>query len=359
MIKRMYLVGGAVRDQLLDREPKDFDYVVTGFTVDEMKEMYGEPIGVDFPVWLDEDNNEIAMARTERSTGNGYNDFQVDIENVTIEQDLCRRDLTINSIAQEVDLSTKQPITTSLVDPYDGVHDILTRTLRNTSGAFIEDPLRVLRLARFSARYPDFNISPHTLELARMIDLSSLQKERVWAETEKALYETSPDKYFTTLKDIGYLSYYRPKGGFVLRQRKEVVPFETATRWTIVTGNFNKEMSEKFNPTQLCTFIASQSSTLNIVRHNMVTLAKFLVSMGVNHEHNQPFITAMSRAIDCDWISDLAIDAREEFRRCVRVPELLNGPAIRRSLDEQRTEAIINICKEKYSEKTIYPRKIG
>lgn len=359
MIKRMYLVGGAVRDQLLDREPKDFDYVVTGFTIAEMKEMYGEPIGADFPVWLDEDNNEVAMARTERSTGDGYNDFQVDIENVTIEQDLARRDLTMNSIAQEVDPSTKEPITTSLVDPYDGVNDILTLTLRHTSGAFIEDPLRVLRLARFSARYPEFKISLSTMELARMIDLSSLQKERVWAETEKALYETSPDKYFTTLRDIGYLSYYRPKGGMVLRQRKEVDPFETATRWAIVTGNYDQELSEKFNPTQLCTFIASQSSTLNTVRHHMVTLAKFLVILGVNHEHNQPFITAMARATGQDWIGELAKNSREEFARCVCIPEQLKGPDIRRDLDNQRIDVIINICKEKYSEKTIYPRKIG
>jgi tRNA nucleotidyltransferase (CCA-adding enzyme) len=196
---QVYRVGGAVRDALLGWPVVDNDWVVVGATPEAMRKRGFKPVGRDFPVFLHPDTaEEYALARTERKSGRGYAGFEVHASpDVTLKEDLLRRDLTINAIAQSVE--------GALTDPFNGQGDIEQRVLRHISVAFSEDPLRVLRTARFLARYASlgFTIADETLALMRQVsrsgELEHLAAERVWVETEKALGEPSPEVYFTTL----------------------------------------------------------------------------------------------------------------------------------------------------------------
>jgi len=206
-----YLVGGAVRDALLGLPVKDRDWVVVGQTQAAMEAAGYRAVGKDFPVFLHPDTHEEhALARTERKSGTGYRGFVVDADpSVTLEEDLGRRDLTINAIAQDAD--------GTLIDPFGGQADIATRTLRHVSDAFIEDPVRVLRAARFTARLADhgFTIADETLSLMRrMVDdgeVDHLVPERVWQETEAALRAPVPRAYLDTLRDCGALVRLLPE----------------------------------------------------------------------------------------------------------------------------------------------------
>jgi len=207
----IYLVGGAVRDQLLGRPVVDRDWVVVGATPEEMLAAGYRAVGKDFPVFLHGDSKEeYALARTERKTGRGYHGFTFHAEpTVTVEQDLERRDLTINAIAQHDD--------GRLVDPYGGVGDIEARLLRHVSEAFVEDPVRVLRVARFAARYAPlgFRVADETMALMRRMveegEVDHLVPERVWAETRKALAEPMPDVFVRVLRDCGALHVLFPE----------------------------------------------------------------------------------------------------------------------------------------------------
>lgn len=207
----VYRVGGAVRDMLLGWPVYDNDWVVVGATPEIMRKRGFKPVGRDFPVFLHPDTaEEYALARTERKSGHGYGGFEVHASpEVTLEEDLLRRDLTINAIAQSAD--------GALTDPFNGREDIEQRVLRHISTAFSEDPLRVLRTARFLARYASlgFTIAPETLALMTQVSLSGelehLAAERVWVETEKALGEPSPEVYFTTLERCNALSVWWPE----------------------------------------------------------------------------------------------------------------------------------------------------
>lgn len=207
----VYRVGGAVRDELLGWPVYDNDWVVVGATPGTMRKRGFKPVGRDFPVFLHpETAEEYALARTERKSGHGYVGFEVHASpDVSLEEDLMRRDLTINAIAQ----STEGELT----DPFNGQGDIERRVLRHISSAFSEDPLRVLRTARFLARYASlgFTIADETLALMRQVshsgELEHLAAERVWVETEKALGEPSPDVYFTTLDDCDALNVWWPE----------------------------------------------------------------------------------------------------------------------------------------------------
>ncbi len=202
---RRYLVGGAVRDRLLGRPAGDRDYVVVGSTPEAMLAAGFKPVGKDFPVFLHpETNEEHALARTERKTAPGYRGFTVHADaGVTLEDDLLRRDFTINAIAEADD--------GSLVDPYGGVADIQARVLRHVSPAFAEDPVRILRAARFLARFAvlGFTVAPETLALMRTMvaagEVDALVAERVWQETKKALEEASPSAFLGLLRDCGAL----------------------------------------------------------------------------------------------------------------------------------------------------------
>lgn len=201
----VYLVGGAVRDRLLGRPVKERDWVVVGATPETMTERGFRPVGKDFPVFLHPlSNEEYALARTERKTARGYHGFAIHASpDVTLEQDLERRDLTVNAMAETPD--------GRLVDPFQGYRDLQKRRLRHVSPAFAEDPVRILRLARFTARYAplDFTPAPETMALCRaMVDdgeVDSLVPERVWQELARALMEPCPETFIQVLRDCGAL----------------------------------------------------------------------------------------------------------------------------------------------------------
>lgn len=208
---RRYLVGGAVRDRLLNRPVHERDWVVTGATPEDMEALGYKPVGKDFPVFLHpQTKEEHALARTERKSGRGYHGFTVyAAPDVTLEEDLIRRDLTVNAMAEDE--------TGALIDPYGGVADLNARRLRHVSDAFAEDPVRVLRIARFHSRYADlgFDIAPETMALMRQMveagEVDHLTPERVWKETERALLQPQPSVYFTTLRDCGALERLMPE----------------------------------------------------------------------------------------------------------------------------------------------------
>lgn len=208
---KTYLVGGAVRDALLKLPVKDRDWVVVGATPEAMLAQGFQQVGRDFPVFLHpKSREEYALARTERKSGNGYTGFVTwSAPDVTLEQDLQRRDLTINAIAQTE--------SGELIDPFHGLRDLQRRLLRHVSDAFNEDPLRVLRVARFAARFAhlNFRIAEETQALMRQMaesgELSHLTAERVWKETEKALTSRNPQVYFQVLRDCGALEVLFPE----------------------------------------------------------------------------------------------------------------------------------------------------
>ena len=198
---KIYKVGGYVRDKLMGLEPKDCDYVVVGSSESEMLNLGYTLVGKDFPVFHHpETGDEYALARTERKTGLGYGGFEVDTKGVTLEEDLFRRDLTINAMALDDN--------ENLIDPYHGKEDLKNHTLRHVSEHFKEDPVRILRIARFSARY-NFSIAEETLKMMReMVDngeFDHLTEERVWKEFEKTLSEQYIENFFINLEKIGAL----------------------------------------------------------------------------------------------------------------------------------------------------------
>lgn len=207
----IYLVGGAVRDQLLQLDVKDRDWVVVGATPQEMLNAEFQQVGKDFPVFLHpKTKEEHALARTERKSGSGYTGFTVySAPDVTLEDDLIRRDLTINAIAQSND--------GQLFDPHNGQQDLNDRILRHISPAFSEDPLRVLRVARFAARFAHlgFTVHPTTIELMRELanngELNHLTSERIWQEMERALNTQSPQVFFNVLRECDALAVLFPE----------------------------------------------------------------------------------------------------------------------------------------------------
>ncbi len=207
----IYLVGGAVRDQLLDLPVIDKDWVVVGASVQQMRDANFKEVGKDFPVFLHPDTKEeYALARTERKTAPGYTGFEFDTsQHVTLEQDLMRRDLTINAIAQDSQ--------GKLIDPFNGVQDIKNKKLRHVSDAFSEDPVRVLRVARFMSRFSalGFSVADETLELMQQMvsngEVSHLVPERVWQEMERALKMAAPGAFIETLRACGALAILLPE----------------------------------------------------------------------------------------------------------------------------------------------------
>ena len=211
---KIYQVGGAVRDRLLGKAVHDIDYVVVGSTADQMIEKGFRPVGSHFPVFLHPvTNHEYALARTERKTAPGHQGFIFHADPaVTLEEDLQRRDLTINAMAQEVN-AIGEPVG-AIVDPYGGQADLKAGVLRHVSKAFLEDPLRVLRVARFAARFADFHIAPETLlHMRRMVEaleLETLSRERIWQELSRAMEETEPLRFIETLNHCNALSDVLP-----------------------------------------------------------------------------------------------------------------------------------------------------
>lgn len=205
---KIYLVGGAVRDQLMGHTPKDFDYVVVGATYNLMIEYGFMKVGADFPVFL-KDGQEYALARREKKTGTGYLGFESEFgTDVTLEDDLFRRDFSINSMAMSIDNG-------QLIDPFNGQEDMKNKVLRHTSDAFVEDPVRVLRMARFMARFgAHWSVAPETMKLIHKMAkdgvLSELQPDRVWKELSRALMEPHPDQFFQILLECDVLHILFP-----------------------------------------------------------------------------------------------------------------------------------------------------
>jgi len=208
---QIYKVGGAVRDRLLGRPVSEVDWVVVGATAEQMHEQGFRPVGADFPVFLHpQTGEEYALARTERKSGRGYGGFTFYASpDVTLEEDLIRRDLTVNAMAEDAQ--------GHLIDPYGGHRDLEAKLLRHVSPAFAEDPLRVLRVARFAARYAPlgFRVAPETLALMRQLsdsgELSALTAERSWKEISRALLEPRPDVFIQVLRDCGALKALLPE----------------------------------------------------------------------------------------------------------------------------------------------------
>ncbi len=205
----IFLVGGAVRDRLLGRPVGDRDWVVVGATPQDMLDAGFRPVGKDFPVFLHPDTGEEhALARTERKSGHGYHGFTFHTSpEVTLEDDLVRRDLTVNAMAEDAD--------GTVIDPWGGQRDLAARVLRHVSPAFAEDPVRILRLARFAARFHDFSVAPETAQLMReMVDageVDHLVAERVWQELARGLMEERPSRMFEVLRSCGALARLLPE----------------------------------------------------------------------------------------------------------------------------------------------------
>ena len=208
---QIYLVGGAVRDKLLNYPIKDKDYLVTGATIEDMLAAGYQQVGKSFPVFLHpKSQQEYALARTEKKQGTGYTGFSCDFSpSITVEQDLLRRDLTINAMAEDQN--------GNIIDPFNGQRDIEQKLLRHVSDAFIEDPLRVLRVAKFAARYYHlgFSVAKETMELMSQIvasgEIDALIPERIWQETQAALLGRDPDIYFEVLRECGALKVLMPE----------------------------------------------------------------------------------------------------------------------------------------------------
>jgi tRNA nucleotidyltransferase (CCA-adding enzyme) len=212
---KIFAVGGVVRDQLLGLPSADADYVVVGSTPEEMVKLGFTPVGSDFPVFLHpKTKEEYALARTERKTGKGYKGFSFHADpKVTLEEDLARRDLTINAMAQEVD--SKGHRFGPIIDPYGGQADLSNRTFRHVSTAFVEDPLRILRVARFAARFSEFEVHSETVVLLRQMvedgELKDLVVERVWQEISRGLMEQHPSRMLAVLRQVNALGELFPK----------------------------------------------------------------------------------------------------------------------------------------------------
>ncbi len=240
---KIYAVGGAIRDTLMGLPVHDIDYVVVGSSVDEMIAKGFRPVGKDFPVFIHpETQAEYALARTERKTGQGYKGFHFYADpSVTLEQDLSRRDLTINAMAREVGADGKQfgPI----IDPYNGQQDLAAKVFRHVSDAFAEDPLRLLRIARFSARFPEFSIADETMSALKAIvqsgELNALSAVRIWQELARGLAATRPMHMFQVLLNTGAAKTLLP---ITLREKLTEEPFrEKLIAYLNVSGNSLEE----------------------------------------------------------------------------------------------------------------------
>ncbi|MFY7860366.1 MAG: multifunctional CCA addition/repair protein [Limnohabitans sp.] len=215
----VYVVGGAVRDALMGLPVNDRDWVVVGSTPEAMTAQGYVPVGKDFPVFLHpQSREEFALARTERKTARGYKGFAVQAApDVTLEEDLARRDLTLNAMAVPEALAhaSVSDWQRHIVDPYGGQADLRAKVLRHVTGAFAEDPVRILRLARFAARFPDFSVAPETMTLMRQMvedgEVDHLVPERVWQELSRGLMAEKPSRMFEVLRSCGALQVLLPE----------------------------------------------------------------------------------------------------------------------------------------------------
>ena len=386
---QIYLVGGAVRDQLLARPIKDKDFVVVGATVAEMLDAGFQQVGADFPVFLHPNSHEeYALARTERKEGLGYKGFSVHASpDVSLKEDLQRRDLTINAMAIEVtSLTDDTPINGDVIDYYGGMADIESKTLRHVSGAFSEDPLRVLRTARFYSRYYDlgFVIADETLILMRQLvdsgELAHLSAERIWQESSRATMQLSPQVYWQQLFEIGALTeYFAPlHEAWTNTQIRETVQtalyfagqmkLNLSQRWALLMVSLNaylftsEHTNEKVNKaanikgindignaakvpkthTQFATLFAQQATKLSTISH--LSAAEKIDLIQICGAHKEP--DKFSQLLVTSHVLQLATQHRQmmialnSFHAISMqdIDSALTGPAIGTALRQARIE---------------------
>ena len=390
---QVYLVGGAVRDQLLGRPIKDKDFVVVGATVENMLEAGFQQVGADFPVFLHPvSREEYALARTERKQGLGYQGFSVHASpDVTLREDLQRRDLTVNAMAIEVkSLTDDTPINGKVVDYYGGLDDLNSKTLRHVSSAFSEDPLRVLRTARFYGRYYDlgFSIADETLLLMRQLvnsgELAHLSSERIWQESSRAMMQVSPQVYWQQLFEIGALTeYFAPLhqvwSHAQYGQIREIVQtalyfagqmqLNLSQRWALLMASLNRDlfisestdlnldmMATTFKgineignsakvpkaQTQFATLFVQQAKNLSIINQLNAAQKIDLIQACSAHKVSEK----LSQLLVTSHVLQLAIQHRQmmlalsSFRAIGMddIDENLKGPAIGEALRQRRIE---------------------
>ena len=314
---KIYLVGGAVRDRLLGRQGGDRDHVAVGATPEQMLALGYKAVGRDFPVFLHPNTHEeYALARTERKSARGYRGFVVDADpSVTLEQDLARRDFTINAIAEDAD--------GSLIDPHGGARDIELRVLRHVGAAFVEDPVRILRAARFMARFGalGFSIAPETLALMRSMvadgEVDALVPERVWQETQRALGEAMPSAFLSTLRACGALARILPEVDalYGVPQRAEFHPeVDTGVHVEMVC-----DMAARLAPADIATGFAALTHDLGKALTPAHVLPKH-----IGHEHAglAPLRTLCERLKIPTELRELAVICCREHLNVHRIDEL-------------------------------------
>ena len=386
---QIYLVGGAVRDRLLKRPIKDKDFVVVGATVAEMIDAGFQQVGADFPVFLHPTSHEeYALARTERKQGSGYKGFSVHASpDVSLEDDLRRRDLTINAMAIEVtSLTDDTPINGQVIDYYGGLQDLKSKTLRHVSSAFNEDPLRVLRTVRFYSRYYDlgFTIADDTLTLMRQLvdtgELAHLSAERIWQESSRATMQLSPQVYWQKLFEIGALiEYFAPLhhawDNVQIRETVQTALYfagqmhlNLSQRWALLMTSlssslFNSENSESTSNvstaikninaignkakvpkahTQLAILFAQQADKLSTI--NSLNAAEKIDLIQACGAHKEP--DKLSQLLVCSHVLQLATQHRQMMLalnsfHAVGMTDIapdLKGPAIGAALRQSRIE---------------------
>ena len=358
----VYRVGGAVRDARLGWPWHECDFVVVGATVEDMQSRGFRPVGRDFPVFLHpKTQEEYALARTERKSGHGYVGFSVHASpEVTLEEDLIRRDLTINAMAEPLD---SQPGQGELVDPYGGLADLEARVLRHVSAAFSEDPLRVLRVARFLARYQGlrFTVADETRRLmVSMVEsgeVSHLVAERVWKETEKALGEASPEAYFQLLDELGALAVLMPalaRDAEMLRQalvKLDHLPRQLADEAEMVCWRMARlvehldrdEIEVLAQDLRLPSAVRDAAQQARLCRETATDLKAWLdgVDAWRRGERQQVLVallavddTGLARLGNAVWKAATAVSPQS------LVAQGLKGAEIGRALSEQREQAI-------------------
>jgi len=385
---QIYLVGGAVRDRLLKRPIKDKDFVVVGATVAEMIDAGFQQVGADFPVFLHPTSHEeYALARTERKQGSGYKGFSVHASpDVSLEDDLRRRDLTINAMAIEVtSLTDDTPIDGQVIDYYGGLQDLKSKTLRHVSSAFSEDPLRVLRTVRFYSRYYDlgFTIADDTLTLMRQLvdtgELAHLSAERIWQESSRATMQLSPQVYWQKLFEIGaIIEYFAPLhhawDNIQIRETVQTALYfagqmrlNLSQRWallmTSLSSLFNSENSESTSNvstaikninaignkakvpkahTQFATLFAQQAEKLSTI--NSLNAAEKIDLIQACGAHKEP--DKLSQLLVCSYVLQLATQHRQMMLalnsfHAIGMNDIasdLKGPAIGAALRQSRIE---------------------
>ena len=386
---QIYLVGGAVRDRLLKRPIKDKDFVVVGATVAEMIDAGFQQVGADFPVFLHPTSHEeYALARTERKQGSGYKGFSVHASpDVSLEDDLRRRDLTINAMAIEVtSLTDDTPIDGQVIDYYGGLQDLKDKTLRHVSSAFNEDALRVLRTVRFYSRYYDlgFTIADDTLTLMRQLvdtgELAHLSAERIWQESSRATMQLSPQVYWQKLFEIGALTeYFAPLhqawDNVQIRETVQTALYfagqmhlNLSQRWALLMTSlssslFNSENSESPSNvstaikninaignkakvpkahTQFATLFAQQAEKLSTI--NSLNAAEKIDLIQACGAHKEP--DKLSQLLVCSHVLQLATQHRQMMLalnsfHAIGMTDIapdLKGPAIGAALRQSRIE---------------------